>query len=75
MLNMYMLKVNNGIIRERCEICSKLKIKTPKQRQVDFEQLFVHVDFEQLCRIPWGKKILVDYKTSFQLPEIFTRVP
>ena len=29
----YMLKVNNGDTRTRCEICSKLTIKTPEQRQ------------------------------------------
>ena len=29
----YMLRVNNRNIRARCEICSKLTIKTPDQRQ------------------------------------------
>ena len=29
----YQLKVNNRNIRARCEICSKLTIKTPEQRQ------------------------------------------
>ena len=29
----YMFKVNNGNTRTRCEICSKLKIKTPERRQ------------------------------------------
>ena len=29
----YMFKVNNRNTRTRCEICSKLKIKIPKQRQ------------------------------------------
>ena len=29
----YLLKVNNGNTRTRCEICSKLTIKTPEQRQ------------------------------------------
>ena len=45
---MYMFKVNNGITRKSCEICSKLTIKTQERRNVDFEQLFVHVDFEKL---------------------------
>ena len=36
-----MLKVKNGITRKRCEICSKLTIKTPERRHADFEQLFV----------------------------------
>ena len=29
----YMFKVNNKNTRKRCEICSKLTIKTPEQRQ------------------------------------------
>ena len=29
----YMFKVNNRNTRTRCEICSKLTIKTPEQRQ------------------------------------------
>ena len=31
--NIYLFKVGNRNIRERCEICSKLRIKTPEQRQ------------------------------------------
>ena len=45
---MYMLKVNDGITRKRCEICSKLTIKTPERRHGDSEQLFVHAEFEEL---------------------------
>ena len=30
--NIYLLKVNNRNTRKRCEICSKLTIKTPAQR-------------------------------------------
>ena len=44
-------KVNNRIIRKKCEICSKLAIKIAERRHVDIEQLFVLVDFEQLLRI------------------------
>ena len=29
----YMFKVNNRNTRKRCEICSKLTIKTPERRQ------------------------------------------
>ena len=29
----YLLKVNNRNTRARCEICLKLKLKTPKERQ------------------------------------------
>ena len=31
--NINMFKVNNKNTRKRCEICSKLKIKTPERRQ------------------------------------------
>ena len=31
--NIYLLKVNSRNTRKRCEICSKLKIKTPERRQ------------------------------------------
>ena len=29
--NIYLLKVNNSNTRKRCEICSKLTIKTPER--------------------------------------------
>ena len=31
--NIYLLKVNNRNTRKRCEICSRLKLKTPERRQ------------------------------------------
>ena len=31
--NMYLFKVDNKNIKKRCEICSKLTIKTREQRQ------------------------------------------
>ena len=31
--NIYLLKVNNRNTRERFEMCSKLTMKTPEQRQ------------------------------------------
>ena len=31
--NIYLLKVNNRNTKKRCEICSKLTIKTPERRQ------------------------------------------
>ena len=34
-----MLKVNNKKTKTRCEICSKLIIKTPERRHWHFEQL------------------------------------
>ena len=30
--NIYLFKVNNRNTRKRCEICSKLTIKTPERR-------------------------------------------
>ena len=33
-VGIYMFKVNNRYIRTRCEICSKLTIKRPEQRQI-----------------------------------------
>ena len=30
--NMYLFKVNNKSTRKRCEICPKLRIKTPERR-------------------------------------------
>ena len=33
--NIYLFKVNNRNIRKRCEICSKLTIKTPARHQHD----------------------------------------
>ena len=32
--NIYMFKVNNRNTTKRCEICPKLTIKTPEQRQL-----------------------------------------
>ena len=37
--NFYLLKVNNGNIRTRGEICSKLTIKTPGVFTVNFEHI------------------------------------
>ena len=52
-----MLKVNRTRARKRCEICSRLAIKTPERRQLrcsdvfifNFEHIssFAIVDFEQ----------------------------
>ena len=44
--NNYLYKVNNKNIRKRCEICSKLTIKTLKRSgvfNVDFEQVNVNL--------------------------------
>ena len=41
----YMLKVNNRNTRTRCEICSKLTIKTPERRHWRRSGVFI-VNFE-----------------------------
>ena len=37
----YLLKVNNRDTRKRCEICSKLTIKTPEERQWLLSGVFI----------------------------------
>ena len=44
----YMLKVNKRNIRTGCEICSKLTIKTPEQRQWRHSGVFI-VNFEYIA--------------------------
>ena len=46
----YLLKVNNKNTRTRCEICSKLKIKTPERRQKRRSGVFI-VDFEDISHV------------------------
>ena len=42
----YMFKVNNRNTRTRCDICSKLKIKTPERRQAGvFIVNFEHISY------------------------------
>ena len=43
----YLLKVNNRNTRTRCEICSKLTIKTPEWRQYRRSGVFI-VNFEHI---------------------------
>ena len=46
----YMLKINNRNTRARCEICSKLTIKTPEQRLCSCSGSFI-VNFEQISEV------------------------
>ena len=46
----YMFKVNNRNTRRRCEICSKLIIKTPEQRHWRLSCVFI-VDFEHISHL------------------------
>ena len=43
----YLFKVNNRNFRNRCKICSKLTIKTPKRRQRCRSGVFI-VNFEHI---------------------------
>ena len=46
----YMFKVNNRNTRARCEICSKLIIKTPERRQFRGSEFFI-VNFEHVSHL------------------------
>ena len=46
----YMFKVNNRNTRARCEICSKLAIKTPERRQCRRSGVFI-VNFEHISHL------------------------
>ena len=46
----YLLKVNNRNTRARCEICSKLTIKTPERRYWRRSGVFI-VNFEHISHL------------------------
>ena len=46
----YLLKVNNRNIRTRCEICSKLTIKTPERRHWRLSGVFI-VNFKHISHL------------------------
>ena len=48
--DIYLLKVNNRNTRARCEICSKLTIKTPERCQWRCFGVFI-VDFERISQL------------------------
>ena len=48
--NIDLLKVNNRNTKEKCEICSKLTIKTSDQRPWCRSGVFI-VNFEHMCDI------------------------
>ena len=49
-VGIYMSKVNNRITRTNCEVCSKLTIKTPEQRQWCRYGVFI-VNFKHILRL------------------------
>ena len=48
--DIYLLKINNKNNRTRCEICSKLTIKTPERRQWRRSRVFI-VNFEHISHL------------------------
>ena len=55
-VGIYLVKVNNRNTRTRCEICSKLTIKTPEPRQCynknrQISRKTKRVIFYQICRL------------------------
>ena len=46
----YMFKVNNRNTRARCEICSKLTIKTPERPHLHCSDVFI-VNFEHISHL------------------------
>ena len=48
--SIYLLKVNNRNIRKRCDICSKLTIKTPERRLWRRSGVFI-VNFEHISHL------------------------
>ena len=46
----YLFKANNINTRARCEICSKLAIKTPERRQLRRSGVFI-VNFEHISHL------------------------
>ena len=49
-VNIFLFKVNNRNTRNRCEICSKLIIKTPERRQRRRSCVFI-VNFEHISHL------------------------
>ena len=48
--SIYLLKVNNRNTRTRCEICSKLTVKTPERCQWHHSDIFI-VNFEHISHL------------------------
>ena len=48
--SIYLLKVNNRNIRTRCEICSKLTLKTPERRYWRRPGIFI-ANFEHISHL------------------------
>ena len=66
-VNIYLLRVNNRNIRARCEMCSKVTIKTSEQRQWHHSGAFI-VNFEHISHL-----FLVFLLSSLNMLTIFTK--
>ena len=49
-VNIYLLQVNNKNTQKRCEIYSKLTIRTPERRRWSWSVIFI-VNFEQILHL------------------------
>ena len=54
----YLLKLNNGKTRTRCELCSKLTLKTPERRQWRLSGVFI-VNFEHIPHLALLSLLLI----------------
>ena len=73
--NIYLFKVSNRNIRKRCEICSKLTIKAPKQCHSSCSDVFI-VIFEHISHnsflfilLAWTSKFELGFET-FNRPKL-----
>ena len=55
--NIYLFKVTNTKTRARCEICSKLTMKTSEQHKLGYSGAFI-VNFEHISHIFFGVSIV-----------------
>ena len=58
-----MLKVNNRNTRARCEICSKLTIKTPERRH--WRQVFVSFYYSKIYVFLFSLLIMIHWRHKF----------
>ena len=60
-VGIYLLNVNNRNTRTMCEICSKLTIKTPEQRQWRRSGVFI-VICEHILHLPCSSVSIVNFE-------------
>ena len=67
-----MFKGNTRDIKTRCEICSKLKIKTAERRHWHRSHVFINI-FEQISRIVLVLPNIYDPAISAKKGDLFSR--